>query len=106
VQRPAMQSNSLRSDILTDRTLVSTDSKTSHHEAKFTPASDSRNRRVSGLYLRNGRYYAQLWVERGIGTKGPKRFPLVDGDNLPIRNLQAAKESVSRPPAADSSDPP
>jgi integrase len=66
----------------------------SHNRAKFTPARDSRNRRVSGLYVRNGRYYAQLWVDRGNGTKGPKRFPLVDGDNLPIRNVQAAKEAL------------
>ena len=27
--------------------------------AQFTPARDSRNRRVPGLYIRNGRYYCQ-----------------------------------------------
>ena len=29
---------------------------------------DSRNRRVPGLYRRNGRFYAQLWVDRGYGN--------------------------------------
>jgi integrase len=78
----------------TDPALGAPNSKGDHVEAKFTPACDSRNRRVPGLYVRNGRYYAQLWVDRGNGTKGPKRFPLVDGDNLPIRALQAAKEAL------------
>lgn len=64
------------------------------HSAKFTSARDSRNRRVPGLYLRNGRYYGQLWVDLGNGKKGPRRFPLVDGDNEPIRTLQAAKEAI------------
>jgi integrase len=64
------------------------------HSAKFTSARDSRNRRVPGLYLRNGRYYGQLWVDLKNGKKGPRRFPLVDGDNEPIRTLQAAKDAI------------
>lgn len=64
------------------------------HRAQFTPARDSRNRRVPALYLRNGRYYAQLWVDLGNGKKGPRRLPLVDGDSEPIRTLQAAKEAL------------
>lgn len=89
-----MKSNAVGSEVPADLTLGERNSKGHHHEAKFTPASDSRNRRVPGLYVRNGRYYAQLWVDRGNGTKGPKRFPLVDGDNLPIRSLHAAKEAL------------
>lgn len=64
------------------------------HMAQFTPARDSRNRRVPGLYLRNERYYGQLWADLGNGKKGPRRFPIVDGDNQPIRGLQAAKEAL------------
>src|SRR6266403_4689078 len=65
-----------------------------NHGAEFTPARDSRNRRVPGLYLRNGRYYCQLWVDLGNGKKGARRFPLVDGDNQPVRSLPAAKEAL------------
>src|SRR6266545_2739745 len=65
-----------------------------NHRAQFTPARDSRNRRVRGLYLRNGRYYCQLWTDLGNGKKGPRRFPLVDGENQPIRTLAAAREAL------------
>jgi integrase len=66
----------------------------SNHPAQFIPAHDSRNRRVPGLYLRGGRYYAQLWVDLGNGKKAPRRFPLRDGDNQPLRTLAAAKEAL------------
>ena len=49
---------------------------------------------ISGLYIRNGRYYAQLWVDLGGGRKCPKRFPLFDEDNQPIRNLSGAREAL------------
>ena len=65
-----------------------------NHGAQFTPARDSRNRRVRGLYVRNGRYYCQLWTDLGNGKKGPRRFPLVDGDNQPVRSLAAAREAL------------
>jgi integrase len=65
-----------------------------NHIAKFMPAYDSRNRRVPGLYLRNGRYYGQLWVDVGNGRNAARRFSLTDGDNRPIRTLHAAKEAL------------
>jgi len=43
-----------------------------NHLAKFIPVRDSRNRRVRGLYQRNGRFYAQLWVDRGYGKKSAR----------------------------------
>lgn len=61
------------------------------HGSKFIPARDSRNRRIPGLYVRNDRYYAQLWVDTGDGKKSPRRLPLFDADNLPARTVQAAK---------------
>jgi integrase len=64
------------------------------HRAQFIPARDSRNRRVPGLYLRNGRFYAQLWVDLGNGKKSARKFPLFDSDNLPVRNLHEAKEAL------------
>ena len=64
------------------------------HRAQFTPARDSRNRRVPGLYIRNGRFYGQLWVELPNGRKGARRLPLLDEDNEPVRSLTAAKEAL------------
>jgi integrase len=65
-----------------------------NHEAKFMPVRDSRNRRVPGLYRRNGRFYAQLWVDRGFGKKSARRFALFNSDNLPVRTLRDAKEAL------------
>jgi integrase len=64
------------------------------HFAKFMPVRDSRNRKVPGLYQRNGRFYAQLWVDRGFGKKSARRFALFTSDNLPARTLQDAKEAL------------
>ena len=65
-----------------------------NHRAQFIAARDSRNRRIPGLYLRGGRYYAQLWVDLGNGKKAPRRFPLRDGDNQPVRTVSAAREAL------------
>ena len=65
-----------------------------NHRAQFIAARDSRNRRIPGLYVRGGRYYAQLWVDLGNGKKAPRRFPLRDGDNQPVRALSAAREAL------------
>jgi integrase len=70
------------------------DFPSSNHGAQFIAAHDSRNRRVPGLYLRGGRYYAQLWVDLGNGKKAPRRFPLRDGDNQPVRTLGLAREAL------------
>ncbi|HWY40912.1 MAG TPA: site-specific integrase [Chthoniobacterales bacterium] len=66
----------------------------SNHRAQFIPARDSRNRRIPGLYIRGGRYYAQLWVDLGNGKKAARKFPLRDGDDQPVRNFSAAREAL------------
>jgi integrase len=66
----------------------------SNHVAQFIPARDSRNRRVPGLYIRNRRFYCQLWVDRGDGRKSARRFPLFTAENLPARTLKEAKEAL------------
>src|SRR5205807_3902381 len=58
------------------------DSREDNHFAKFIAVRDWRNRRVLGLFQRNGRFYAQLWVDRGYGKKAPRRFALFTTDNL------------------------
>jgi hypothetical protein len=49
---------------------------------------------VSGFYVRNGRYYAQLWVSREDGTKTARKFPLFTPDDVPVANLVEAKEAA------------
>jgi integrase len=61
---------------------------------QFIAARDSRNRRIPGLYLRNHRYYARLWVDLGNGRKAARRFPLKNGENQPVRTLRAAREAL------------
>ncbi len=59
-----------------------------NHSAKFVQARDSRNRKVPGLWVRNGRFYACLWVDRGDGKKTARRFP------LEAANISEAKEQM------------
>ena len=65
-----------------------------NHRAQFIAARDSRNRRVPGLYVRNNRYYAQLWIDLGNGKKSARRFPLRDETGEPVRSLLAAKDAL------------
>lgn len=58
-----------------------------HDSSRFTQAVDSRNRRVPYLWIRNGRFYAQLWVVQN-GRTTSRRFP------LKATNLTAAKEEL------------
>lgn len=67
---------------------------TPDHRAQFMPAFDYRNRRVPGLYVRYGRYYAQLWVDSGNGKKSARRIPLFDDSNQPARTIQIAKNAL------------
>jgi integrase family protein with SAM-like domain len=97
VQSKAMKRRSDSDQTLPPRATVHAQKPQSllkNHFAKFMPVRDSRNRRVRGLYQRNGRYYAQLWVDCGYGKKSPRRFPLFTPDNSPARTLQEAKEAL------------
>ena len=69
-------------------------SSTVKHGAQFIGVRDSRNRRVPGLYQRNGRFYAQLWVTRDDGQKTARKFPLLTPDGAPVASLSAAKEAA------------
>src|SRR3954453_7791353 len=64
------------------------------HRANFTAVRDSRNRRVPGLYQRNGRYYCQLWVDLGNGRKAARRFALLNDDGAPANSLNEAKQAL------------
>jgi len=61
------------------------------HAGKFIGVRDSRNRRMPGLYTRNGRFYGLLWAA-GLGEKKTaRRFPLNDPAGVPCTNLAQAK---------------
>src|SRR5260370_12991429 len=70
------------------------ESRARKHRGQFIAARDSRNCRVPGLYIRNGRFYAVLWSDRGDGRKTSRRFPLFDENDAPIRTLSSAKSAL------------
>jgi integrase len=70
------------------------ESRTRKHRGQFIAARDSRNCRIPGLYIRNDRFYAVLWADRGDGRKASRRFPLFDDNGAPIRTLSAAKTAL------------
>jgi hypothetical protein len=47
-----------------------------HVSASFEAVHDSRKRKITGLWLRGSRYYAQLRVDLGDGRTAPRRVPL------------------------------
>lgn len=47
-----------------------------HQGASFEAVHDSRKRKITGLWLRGTRYYAQLRVDIGDGRTAPRRVPL------------------------------
>ena len=53
---------------------------------RYISVLDSRNRKVRGLWLRNGRYYVQYWV---TGEKSPRR------SRLEATTLEAAKKEMA-----------
>jgi integrase len=63
------------------------------HAGQFTAVRDSRNRKVPGLQVRNGRFYGVLWTRKDDGRMGTRRFPLLDANREPCRTLTAAKEA-------------
>jgi hypothetical protein len=94
VQRKALQRTLAEQYPPPGKAIAITTRHTGNHRAQFTPARDSRNRRVPSLYIRNGRFYCQLWVDRGDGRKSARRFPLFTSENLPARTLNEAKEAL------------
>lgn len=65
-----------------------------NHAGRFSAALDSRNRKIPHLLTRNGRFYAQLWADKGDGTKTARKFPLKRPDGLPAANLSEARVAL------------
>ena len=53
--------------------------KRQSHVATFAKVLDGRKQPIRGLWVRNGRYYAQLTIEDSkTGNKSVRRVPLLD----------------------------
>lgn len=60
------------------------------HAGSFLPVTDSRKRKIPGLWRRGARFYAQLRVDLGNGRTAPRRLA------LDAANLDEAKGELER----------
>lgn len=60
----------------------------------YLPVLDSRRRRVPGIYLRGSVFYGLLKVELPNGKKMARRYRLLDAEERPVSDLNAARESL------------
>ena len=66
-------------------------------ETNFAKVLDGRKQPIRGLWVRNGRYYAQLKIENPItGFKKTRRVPLNDKDGNPVQTVAQAVEELKR----------
>jgi integrase len=78
-------------------TAVQSRSSTNQHDAKFAKVFDGRKQPIRGLWVRNGRFYAQLKIENPItGVKRTKRVSLVDKDGVPAATVPQAVVELKR----------
>jgi integrase len=58
---------------------------------------DGRKQPIRGLWVRNGRFYAQMQFEDpGTGKKRIRRVPLVDKEKQPVKTVPQAVEALNR----------
>jgi integrase len=61
------------------------------HAQRFVKVFDGRKQPIRGLWVRNGRYYAQLTIEDGdTGNKTVRRVPLLREDKQPVETVAQA----------------
>ncbi len=67
----------------------------SPHGQTFAKVLDKRKQPIRGLWVRNGRYYAQLTFEDGdTGNKAVRRVPLL-ADGRPVETVAQAVDALS-----------
>jgi integrase len=67
------------------------------HSANFAKVLDGRKQPIRGLWVRNGRYYAQLKIENPVtGLKKTRRVPLNDTDGRPVQTAAQAVAELKR----------
>jgi integrase len=80
-------------------TASSTASSTNNesHVASFAKVFDARKQPIRALWVRNGRYYAQLKIENTItGIKKTRRVPLLDKEGEPVQTAAQAQAELAR----------
>ena len=74
-----------------------TDSHNQSHAAEFTKVLNGRKQPIRGLWVRNGRFYAQLTFEDGnTGEKKTRRVALVDKAGSSVQTVAQAVEEMNR----------
>jgi integrase len=67
------------------------------HAPSFAKVFDARKQPIRALWVRNGRFYAQLKVENQItGEKKTRRVPLVDKERNPVQTVAEAVAELHR----------
>lgn len=67
----------------------------SNHAPTFAKVLDGRKQPIRGLWVRNGRYYAQLAFEDATtGEKKTRRVPLTDKDGNPVASVAEARAAM------------
>lgn len=67
------------------------------HVATFSKVLDGRKQPIRALWVRNGRYYAQLKIENPVsGIKKTRRVPLNDTDGNPVQTVAQAVAELKR----------
>jgi integrase len=69
----------------------STSGKVANHRGTFSAVLDSRKRKIRGLWMRNGQYYAQIRVDRGNGKTMPAKIPL-EAETLDVARAELEKK--------------
>jgi integrase len=67
------------------------------HSATFAKVLDGRKQPIRALWVRNGRFYAQLKIENPVtGLKKTRRVPLNDTDGEPVQTASQAVAELKR----------
>ena len=67
------------------------------HGSNFAKVLDGRKQPIRGLWVRNGRFYAQLKIENPVtGLKKTRRVPLNDKDSHPVQTAAQAVAELKR----------
>ena len=76
---------------------VSTEQQRQIHAPSFSKVLDGRKQPLRGLWVRNGRFYAQLTFEDSkTEKKTVRRVPLMDKDKQPVQTVPQAIEAFNR----------
>src|ERR1700749_1972733 len=74
-----------------------TSSKHQSHDSIFAKVLDGRKQPIRGLWIRNGRYYAQLTFEDGnTGEKKTRRVALRDKEQNAVSTTAQAVAEMNR----------